>query len=261
MEKLFGISRHNILTGTDRPLSGDEQVIIRKTIADLRRYLPVQYILGEAEFFGMCFTVNESVLIPRPETEELVELIVNHRFESRSSKLSIFDIGTGSGCIAVSLAKNIPSATVYATDISGKALSIARQNAVSNCAGVNFVLHDIMEDLPEYLPRQFNIIVSNPPYITPSEKQSMHRNVLDYEPAQALFTPHEEPLLFYRRIAELGTVHLSESGRLFFELNPLYAKETKKMTEAMHYKNVILHKDISGKFRFLEATVLTHKFF
>jgi release factor glutamine methyltransferase len=252
MERCFGLDRKDILTGDGRRLSGGELVALGGAIEDLRLYRPIQYVLGEAEFFGMSFRVNGSVLIPRPETEELVELALD-RVVSGVGKVSCLDVGTGSGCIAVALARHIPCSDVHAIEVSEGALAVARENALLHGVCVNFVLHDMMDVFPECLPARFDIIVSNPPYISSSERRFIGRNVLDYEPSLALFAPDGDPLHFYRRIAELTVSHLAHGGRLFLELNPLYAFETKAMIEDICRTKVSLHRDISGKLRFLEA--------
>jgi len=217
----------------------------------LKEYKPIQYILGETEFFGLNFSVNQSVLIPRPETEELVELILkNHSGEN----LKILDIGTGSGCIAISLAKNMPSAKVYAIDISEDALSVAKENATRNQVEIQFFQQDILAELPDNIfNEKLDIIVSNPPYITPIEKYSIHDNVLKYEPHTALFVPQNNPLLFYERIADIGHSLLNKSGFLYFEINALYGKEICQMLQTKGYSNIKLYQDISGKNRMIEA--------
>ncbi|MDR1561912.1 MAG: peptide chain release factor N(5)-glutamine methyltransferase [Dysgonamonadaceae bacterium] len=262
MEKCFNTGRQEILSGKERRLSRSEEITVRNIITDLRRYKPIQYIIGETEFFGMSFKVNQNVLIPRPETEELVELIIRRtgdRIREQSNEygdkiLTCLDVGTGSGCIAITIAKRLRS-KVYAVDISGKALEVARENAALNKVCIDFADHDIMEDLPEGLPARFDIIVSNPPYIPPSEVAGMNSNVIDYEPAEALFVPQNNPLVFYNRIAELGTRHLAGGGQLFFEINPVYAGEIKAMAKQAGYRRICLQKDISGKDRFLEASL------
>ncbi|MDR1372801.1 MAG: peptide chain release factor N(5)-glutamine methyltransferase [Dysgonamonadaceae bacterium] len=241
-EKMLGIDKQDIFCGQNHQLSDNKQILLCDILADLKLCRPIQYIIGETEFYGLPFKVNEYTLIPRPETEELVEIALN----SMKGGETILDIGTGSGCIAVTIAKRLPSAIVYAIDISKKALEIASKNAALNGVNVRFIQIDVLKELPKI---QFDIIVSNPPYVTPAERQSMHRNVLDYEPQEALFVPQDNPLLFYRRIAEIGLTHLTKNGQLFFEINPLYANELQTMLNTMGYNNIQLHKDISGKDR------------
>jgi release factor glutamine methyltransferase len=267
LESVCGLDKHSVLRGKDTHLSLNERLRIQKIVEDLKKYRPIQYILGETEFYGLKFKVDENVLIPRPETEELVDLIRRSDLSPNPSpqergvwnracmpwKRSCLDIGAGSGCIAVALAKNLPYISVYAMDISEKALKIARQNADANQVKVQFLQHDILADWPTALPEKWDIIVSNPPYITPEEKETMLKNVLDYEPHQALFVPQEKPLLFYERIAGLGVYHLKETGALYFEINAHYGKETVEMLQAKNYRTVQLFKDISGKDRMIKA--------
>ena len=204
-------------------------------LSELKNEKPIQYILGETEFYGLPFLVNENTLIPRPETEELVEWIIKStNYETQSTKLRILDIGTGSGCIAISLAKNIPNAEVSAIDVSEKALATDKKNAEINKVEVDFINVDILKinDLVELptsnfqLPTQFDIIVSNPPYVRNLEKAEIKPNVLEYEPHLALFVEDTDALLFYRKIAQLAQQNLSENGKLFFENKQYLCKET-----------------------------------
>jgi release factor glutamine methyltransferase len=191
-------------------------------------------------------------LIPRPETEELVEWILSF-FPRTLSPVFVVDVGSGSGCIAVVLAKLLPSAVVYALDVSEKALYIGKQNALRNDVSVSFVLHDIFEELPENLPKQWDIIVSNPPYVTPSEKAMISKNVLDYEPHQALFVPQDNPLLFYEQIASIALNRLKKEGSLYFETSSIYGNETANMLKEKGFQIVELKKDISGRDRMIRA--------
>lgn len=229
-------------------------------LSDLKKQKPIQYILGETEFYGLPFLVNENTLIPRPETEELVEWILsNNLVIQKSNNLKILDIGTGSGCIAISLAKNLPNAQVSAIDVSEKALSTAKKNAEINKVEVNFILKNILEtnDLNELtidnpqLTTQFDIIVSNPPYVRNLEKQEIKPNVLEFEPHLALFVDDNDALLFYRKIAELAKKSLSENGKLYFEINQYLGKETVELLENLGFKNIELKKDIYGNDRML----------
>lgn len=245
--------KHVLLRDKDNQLSTNEIIQIQEIIEELKKFRPIQYILGETEFFGLKFKVNENVLIPRPETEELVEWIRLCEFAPQYP-VNIIDIGTGSGCIAISLAKNIPDASVYALDISERALEVALQNARINEVNVHFFQQDIFERHPFAGYRDtFSIIVSNPPYIVPSEKQQMSPNVLDYEPHQALFVPETQPLLFYERIADIGLKHLEKNGFLFFETGSLFGKTVAKMLQNKGYKSVELLQDISGKDRMVKG--------
>jgi release factor glutamine methyltransferase len=251
--------KYILLRDKDNQLSSNELIQIQGIVEELKKFRPIQYILGETEFYGLKFKVNENVLIPRPETEELVDRIIRHASglfpqERKSPAKSVLDIGTGSGCIAVALAKQIPGASVYALDISEKALEVALQNAQANGVSVSFFQQDIFEDNPFSVFRfPFSIIVSNPPYIVPSEKQQMSPNVLNYEPHQALFVPEEQPLLFYERIADLGLKHLEKNGFLFFETGSLFGKAIAEMLRKKGYQSVELLKDISGKDRMVRG--------
>jgi release factor glutamine methyltransferase len=255
VEFVFHRNRQSLLLEQEIQLSPNEWFQIQTIVSELKNYRPIQYITGETEFYGLKFQVNDHVLIPRPETEELVDWVIRpipHSHRGRKERTCL-DIGTGSGCIAVSLARHIPFTTVYALDISGKALDIARRNAKQNNVEVQFICCDILNDWPVGLSGTFDIIVSNPPYITPEEKGSMLRNVLDYEPHQALFVPQENPLLFYERIADIGLSRLKESGSLFFETSSLYGVAVAEMLENKGYRSVELAKDISGRDRMIKA--------
>lgn len=252
MESVCRLDKQSVLLGKDTQISPDEKQLIEKMVEDLKKFRPIQYVLGEAEFYGLKFKVDEHVLIPRPETEELVERILK-KFIVHRSPFTILDIGTGSGCIAVALAKFFPDAEVYALDISEKALEVAAKNARNNQVEVQFVRHDIFEDLPGNLPGQWDIIVSNPPYITPAEKEMMSKNVLDYEPHAALFVPQEKPLLFYGRIAGIARNCLKENGKLYFETSAFHGEAAAEMLKEKGFGDVRLFRDISGRDRMIEA--------
>lgn len=233
-------------------------------LIELKKEIPVQYLLGKTHFYGLEFEVNENVLIPRPETEELVEWIIqSQKSEVRSQQLRILDIGTGSGCIAISLAKNIPNAQVYAIDVSEKALDTAQKNAVNNQVEVNFIKTDILKtnDLESLstsnfqVPTQFDIIVSNPPYVRNLEKEEIKKNVLEYEPHLALFVEDDNAFVFYRKIAELAQKNLATKGQLFFEINQYLGNEMIQLLEKMNFKNVELRKDIYGNDRMTVGTI------
>jgi len=242
----------SVLQHKDKQLSLNEHVRIQAIIEELKKYRPIQYILGETEFYGLIFKVNENVLIPRPETEELIERII----KEEKPPLSLLDIGTGSGCIAVTLAKFLSGTEVFALDISEEALEIARQNANNNHADVHFFQHDILKDDPfafPYTSLTFDCIVSNPPYVTLKDKATMAKNVLDYEPHLALFVPQDNPLLFYERIAGFARSRLKKAGSLYLETNSLYGRASAKVLENKKFRNVKLLKDISGNDRILIA--------
>ena len=250
LESIYFIDKPSILRDKDNQLSLNENIRIKEIVEELKKYRPIQYILGETEFFGMKFKVNENVLIPRPETEELIEYIIKE--EKPKKGYNLLDIGTGSGCIAITLAKYLPEAKVYALDISEKALDVARRNSIINKVDVNFFQYNILTnehfDFPE-----FDCIVSNPPYITLKEKDIMSKNVLDYEPHLALFVPNENPLLFYERIADFARKYLKNNGSLYFETSSLYGQASAKALENKKFRSVKLFKDISGNDRILIA--------
>lgn len=214
---------------------------------------PVQYVTGRAHFCGLEFGVRQGVLIPRPETEEIVRHIVDDMESCCGRELSVLDIGTGSGCIAVSLAKAVGGASVEAWDVSDDALQIAGENAARNGAEVRFVKMDVLNADFNGMAQRFDIIVSNPPYICESEADEMERNVLDYEPHIALFVPDDDPLLFYRRIAEAGLSILKKGGKLYFEINRRYGKETVEMLTRLGYADVELNADLFGNDRMVKA--------
>lgn len=224
-------------------------------LEQLKLEVPVQHLLGSAHFYGMEFVVNENVLIPRSETEELVEWIVADCKNNTSTQpIKILDIGTGSGCIAISLAKNIKNAQVFAIDVSEKALATAKINAEKNDINVTFLLADILKTTD--LNEEFDIIVSNPPYIRNLEKEEIKKNVLAYEPHLALFVADDNALVFYRKIAALAQKHLAEAGYLYYEINQYLGKETVALLENFDFKNTQLRKDIYGNDRMTKSQKL-----
>lgn len=253
MEHVCGLLPHQLLLGIDTELSETEKCRIREIIGRLQQHEPIQYILGETNFYGLTFKVNPSVLIPRPETEELVERVIADYTEKA---INVLDIGTGSGCIAISLARHLKQATVAALDISPEALEVARQNAVCNQVSVSFQEIDILS-VPQttsfLADKKFNCIVSNPPYVMNKEKEVMEQNVLAYEPHLALFVPDEDPLLFYRTIARFGQAALLAGGHLYFEINAQCGQQTVDMLQQEGYKNIELIQDLSGNDRITKA--------
>lgn len=234
--------------------SESDFVVWDSFLTQLKKEVPIQYLLGKTNFYGMDFEVNENVLIPRPETEELVEWIINENAKiDKPKKIKILDIGTGSGCIAISLAKNIPNAQVYAMDVSKKAIETAKRNAVNNKTDVTFILQDILN--AEELKCNFDIIVSNPPYVRNLEKEEIKKNVLDYEPHLALFVDDNDALIFYRKIASLAQNNLLENGQLYFEINQYLGQETKDLLEKLDFKNIELRKDIYDNDRMIYCKV------
>lgn len=239
----------DILLRKDTVLPGFIPDKIDKVVEELKKSRPVQYIFNEARFHGHDFYVDGSVLIPRPETEELVDIIVD---ENGLSDLSVLDAGTGSGCIAISLALALKFPEVTAVDISEKALEVARRNAAAlNARNIDFVCCDML-DMPVEVGK-YDIIVSNPPYIAESEKAEMDRNVLDYEPSGALFVPDDDPLRFYKALSRFGADALKPGGRLYFEINSRFPAEIKKMLDADGYVDVELLRDMQGLWRFARA--------
>ncbi|MBS7254320.1 peptide chain release factor N(5)-glutamine methyltransferase [Flavobacterium branchiicola] len=229
-------------------------VVWNSLLAQLKKEVPIQYLLGKTSFYGLDFEVNENVLIPRPETEELVDWIINeNKGIDKSKEIKILDIGTGSGCIAISLAKNLPNAKVYAIDVSKKALETAKLNAINNKVEVTFMLKDVLQ--LEVLKSDYDIIVSNPPYVRNLEKVEIKKNVLDYEPHLALFVEDNNALIFYKKIAELAKKNLLENGQLYFEINQYLGSETKEMLEKMDFKNTELRKDIYDNDRMIKSNI------
>lgn len=223
-------------------------------LAELKTQKPIQYILGETEFYGLKFLVNKNTLIPRPETEELVQRIISDTKNSQKTvPLRILDVGTGTGCIAISLAKNILGSAVFGIDISTKALETASQNAKINEVQVAFIGKNILstEDLGE----QFDVIVSNPPYVRNLEKAEISANVLDYEPHLALFVDDTDALLFYRKIAQLAMINLSQNGKLYFEINQYLGNETVALLDKTGLKNIELLQDIYGNDRMISCSL------
>ena len=254
LEKLHGLKRIDLALNPEMVMDGNHLKQWKNIVSDLKIQKPIQYILGEAEFYGLRFEVNENTLIPRQETEELVELIVKEegRGKRQEARVGILDVGTGSGCIAISLAKNISNSEVFAIDVSEKALGIAKRNAEINDVNVTFLLKNILET--EDLENQFDIIVSNPPYVRNLEKAEIKPNVLEYEPHLALFVEDTDALLFYRKIAELAKKNLKPNGKLYFEINQYLGTETVELVESFGFKNVKLLKDIYGNDRMIQST-------
>ena len=246
--EMLGQTTIDYYLGKDIILSSKEMQKLNGILARLLNFEPIQYIQGTARFLERSYHVAPGVLIPRPETEELVEVMLREI----PSDARILDIGTGSGCIAISLSKAFPNAKVTAWDVSEDALCIARRNNDDLQAWVCFVKQDVLAWRGDG-GQCYDVIVSNPPYITESEKQEMERNVLDWEPFSALFVPNNDPLLFYRRIGELGRMMLVDGGRLYFEINRAYGEATAMMLCGQGYTGIRILKDISGNDRFVIA--------
>ena len=247
-EVRYGLTFTDLCIGKDTQLSADDQAELEEIAQRLERHEPIQYVLGKAEFMGEWYDVEPGVLIPRPETEELVRWIVLKEITA-----NILDIGTGSGCIAITMAAMYPKATVTAWDISEKALKVARTNAIRHKVNVLFQQVDILANSQQPKANSYDIIISNPPYICNKECEAMEQNVLDYEPHEALFVPDEDPLLFYRAIAEYGKKALKPDGWLYFEINPLYAEPLRELLHSMSYHDIECKDDQYGKQRMIRA--------
>ena len=250
-EVRFGLSMSDICLGKDTQLSANNQTELKGIADRLLEQEPIQYVLGQADFCGRTLMVNEHVLIPRPETEELCRWITS---QGDRHRVGLLDIGTGSGCIAITLAAEMPDAEVTAWDISAEALDVARENAKRTHVHVSFEQVDAL-NLPHssFLTSHFSLIVSNPPYICNKERASMEANVLEHEPHTALFVPDDDPLLFYRTIAQYGQTALEPGGWLYFEINPLYAQPLCDMLRMMSYHDIELNLDQYGKQRMIRA--------
>ena len=253
LDKIHQMKRIDLALNSEAVMDYNHLRRWKNIASDLKEQKPIQYILGETEFYGLRFLVNENILIPRPETEELVALIINEEARSNKQKagFKILDIGTGSGCIAITLAKNIPTAEVFAIDISEKALATAEKNAELNEVKVTFLQKNILET-PD-LGQQFDIIVSNPPYVRNLEKAEIKPNVLEYEPHLALFVEDTDALLFYRKIGQLAKKTLTTHGQLYFEINQYLGKETVQLLKDLGFENVELNKDVYGNDRMIKC--------
>lgn len=252
LEVGYGLSMADIISGAAESIPSDE---MGKKLRRLLNGEPVQYVIGKAEFGGRIFRVTPDVLIPRPETYELCQWVKEKEREERKEErdYSILDIGTGSGCIAITLALDMPQAKVEAWDISADALTVARENAQELQAKVKFEQVDVLSSLPAQGGLGWVSIISNPPYICQKEAIEMEQHVLDHEPHQALFVPDEDPLLFFRAIARLGQKALHKDGRLYFEINPAYHQELTKMLDEMGYSEIETRKDQFGRNRMIKA--------
>lgn len=248
LEEEFGFSTLELYAGKDTDFPMEKRKRLNDILVRLARFEPIQYIIGKTEFCGLTLKVSSDVLIPRPETAELVDWIVS---DCPQSGLRVLDIGTGSGCIAITLAERMVEAEVSAWDISEKALAVARENALHNNVRIAFSCMDVFNEPTG--TSVFDIIVSNPPYITESERAEMERNVLDYEPETALFVPDTDPLRFYRRIAHIGNQMLKPGGKLFFEINRAYGSETAAMLKYGGYSQVEVRSDSYGNARMIKA--------
>lgn len=258
VSELTAIGKASVKAFPERRVTDKQHEVFRESLSQLRTGMPVQYILGKTEFHGLPFVVNSSVLIPRPETEELVEWVIDavgrEKFAAGSS---ILDIGTGSGCIAISLKKTFPAFDVFAIDNSAEALRTAKLNAALHNVDIGWLEVDVLKKNNmaqiSHPISHISTIVSNPPYVTPTDKAQMQRNVTDFEPPIALFVPEDDPLLFYKAIADFAIDKLIDKGLLFFEINESYGKAMVDMLELKGFKNIELRKDISSRDRMVKA--------
>lgn len=254
---ILGTSSARIKAFPEQKISSEPSQKINYILKSLKKGEPIQYILGHTEFYGLPFKVNPSVLIPRPETEELVEWALSgwkSPVAGWQQPYNLLDIGTGSGCIAISLKKNLKDAKVSAIDISTEALKTANTNAELNEVAINFIHDDILNPTqPSLLNPHYSLIISNPPYVTLEDKKKMHANVTDFEPHSALFVPQEDPLIFYKVIANFAQDHLEKKGLLFFEINESFGEQIVELLSNKQFKNIELRKDMSEKYRMIKA--------
>lgn len=250
-EDLLGLSRSQILAEKTITVSPSDEAKLREAVRRINQHEPVQYVLGEAYFFGRKFKVSPAVLIPRPETEELVRMIIDS-IPATTEGLKILDIGTGSGCIPVTLALEMSGSVVYASDVSVAALAVAKDNATKLNARVTFMEHDILKEALTL--RALDVVVSNPPYIAPEEQRDMKSNVVDHEPHLALFTPGDDPLIFYRTIVSKAKTALKIGGLLCMEINERYGEAVGELFAEAGYKDIQIIKDLSGKDRIVRGS-------
>ena len=252
IEFITGLDRTQQVVQKKKEISGNQSMVFQEAVQRLKEYEPIQYIIKEAWFHGLKFFVDERVLIPRPETDELVEKIISYLKETKKNKATILDIGTGSGCIAVSLKKQLPGLSVTAIDESKDALEVARINAESLQTEIEFRQINFTDKKNRAALPAFELIVSNPPYIPEKDKTSMHRNVLDYEPHTALFVPDNNPLLFYEAIAGFAADHLAKGGAIFLEIHEELGDAVKALFDSTSYSAVEIIKDMQGKDRIVK---------
>lgn len=248
----FGYNRFEAHQKDSDTFPAEKEIVFSEAIQRLEQHEPIQYIIGETVFFSIPFLVNKHTLIPRPETEELVAWILEDA-KNKDRILKVIDVGTGSGCIAISLAKELIDAEVSAIDISEGALEVAKRNANTNTVHVNFAVQDILK--VEKLSENYDVIVSNPPYVRELEKKMMQENVLAFEPETALFVDDKDPLVFYRKIAELALSHLKDEGYLYFEINEYLGLEMTELLRQIGFTNCLIKKDSYGKERMIRATL------
>ncbi len=256
-ETYLGFSKTDMHLNAEMTMETDQLKRFDTSLESLKQNTPVQYIIGVAHFYGLEFKVTPDVLIPRPETEEMVDLIIRTWKDEQKTDFSILDIGTGSGCIAISLSCNLPRAKVSGVDISRAALDIAHENAIKYGCSIDFREADILSRKDWARLSRFDIIVSNPPYVLESERAHIHRNVLDYEPDQALFVHDPDPLLFYNAIGDFAVLHLNRPGTLYFEINEKYGSEVCGILHQKGFDSSEIIRDIHGKERFVKAGIIS----
>lgn len=253
VNEISGLSKAKIKAFPETTFDETQRTKLAQVLNELKTGKPIQYIFGTTEFYGLTFNVNPSVLIPRPETEELVEWVLESVGNKQLAAGSILDIGTGSGCIAISIKKNLQKFNVSAIDISSDALETAKSNAVLNNTDIQFIEADILNFSSDIQIAKPDVVISNPPYVTLLDKLKMHTNVTDFEPHTALFVPETDPLIFYRAIADFAVTNLTPDGLLFFEINESYGKRTIQLLADKGFKNIELRKDMSGRDRMIKA--------
>jgi len=253
MESIAGIERFEVLKNPDNQFSAIILQHLNIALTALLQHKPVQYVTGEAWFYNIKFKVDENVLIPRPETAELVQLVIDEVKTSENSAVTILDIGTGSGCIAISLKKNLPAITIAAIDVSDKALIIAKENAITQKVEIDFIQLDFLNEDEWLALPTFDIIISNPPYIPLNEKDKLDKNVTAFEPHQALFVQDNSPLLFYEKIAAFASTHLNKNGKIFMETHEDFARETAALF-VKYFSTSEVKKDLFGKQRMVVVT-------
>ena len=256
MEEKLKLQRIDTVLNSDLLITNKNLIDLKNIVKRLQKEEPIQYIIGNTEFYGLPFLVDKNTLIPRTETEELVAWVLDEikvLTNNKITELSILDIGTGTGCIPISLAKNLTSLNISAIDISPEALLIAKQNAILNKVTIEFIELDILN--AESLPQEYDVIISNPPYVRELEKEEIKNNVLENEPHLALFVEDENPLIFYNKIADLAKQQLSKNGMLFFEINQYLGKETLNMLVKKGFKNIQLKKDLFGNDRMIKCVL------
>lgn len=256
IEEYLGLQRIEFVMQPNFIIQKEKLNLLNEALNKLQKEEPIQYIIGHTEFFGLTFIVNKNTLIPRPETEELVAWVVDeikHRELKQIKDISVLDIGTGSGCIPISIAKRCKNTTITAIDISKKALQVAKKNAENNSVKIKCIASDILNTTS--LEKRYDIIISNPPYVRNSEKKEIENNVLQNEPHIALFVKDSNPLIFYDKIATLSKQHLTKEGLLFFEINQYLGEETKQMLHKKGFKNIEIRKDIFRNNRMIKASL------